>query len=199
MSPASDTRDKEYADHLIELQTARWKRLLRVQAPYGWDLRRIQPGLVLEVGCGIGRNLLQLRGHAVGLDHNPFVVEYARSIGLTALTPDEFESSDYNRPETFDSLLLSHVAEHMQREEFVELVRTYRPLLKNAGKLIVRCPQERGYASDATHVEFMDFDKLRLAASDAGFDVCREYSFPFPRFMGRIFIYNEFVSLSTKT
>lgn len=199
MSPATDTRDREYADHLIRLQTARWKRLLRVQAPYGWDLRRIQPGFVLEVGCGIGRNLLQLRGNAVGLDHNRFVVEYARSLGLRALTPDEFESSEHNRPETFDSLLLSHVAEHMRREEFVDLVRTYRPLLKDAGKLIVRCPQERGYSSDVSHVQFMDFDELRQAASEAGFDVYREYSFPFPRFVGRIFIYNEFVSLSAKT
>jgi hypothetical protein len=81
----------------------------------------------------------------------------------------------------------------------VALLRRYRPLLKAAGRLILICPQERGFASDATHVEYMDFEKLRRAASDAGFDVEREYSFPFPRFMGQVFIYNEFVSLSTRT
>jgi SAM-dependent methyltransferase len=195
----SDTRDREYADRLIRLQTARWKRVFHVQAPYAWNLRRIQPGLVLEIGCGIGRNLVHLHGNAVGLDHNRFAVDYARSRGLKAFTPDEFDSSEYNVPETFDSLLLSHVAEHMQFEEVVALVRTYRPLLKGAGRLILICPQERGFASDTTHVEFMDFEKLRLAASKAGFDVQREYSFPFPRFMGRVFIYNEFVSLGTRT
>ena len=199
MSRTSDTQDREYADRLIRLQRARWKRLLHVQAPYAWNLRRIQPGLVLEIGCGIGRNLMHLHGNAVGLDHNRFAVHYARSRGLKAFTPDEFDSGEYNVPETFDSLLLSHVAEHMRFGELVALVRMYRPLLRGDGRLILICPQERGFASDATHVEFMDFEKLRRAASEAGFDVEREYSFPFPRFMGRVFIYNEFVSLSTRT
>jgi SAM-dependent methyltransferase len=198
VSATSDTEGREYAERLIRLQTARWKRLLHVQAPYAWNLRRIHPGLVLEIGCGIGRNLMHLRGKAVGLDHNRFAVEYARSRGLKAFTPDEFERSEYSVPETFDSLLLSHVAEHMRFDELLALLRRYRPLLKAVGRLILICPQERGFASDATHVEYMDFEKLRRAASDAGFDVEREYSFPFPRFMGRFFIYNEFVSLSTR-
>jgi SAM-dependent methyltransferase len=198
VSATSDTQGREYADRLIRLQTARWKRLLHVQAPYAWNLRRIHPGLVLEIGCGIGRNLTHLRGNAVGLDHNRFAVEYARSRGLKAFTPYEFERSEYYGPETFDSLLLSHVAEHMRFDELVALLRRYRPLLKAVGRLILICPQERGFASDATHVELMDFERLRRAASEAGFDVDREYSFPFPRFMGRVFIYNEFVSLSTK-
>jgi SAM-dependent methyltransferase len=199
VSTTSDTRDREYAERLIRLQTARWKQLLHVQAPYGWNLRRIRSGLVLEIGCGIGRNLMHLRGKAVGLDHNVFAVAYARSRGLTAFTPEEFAASEYNVPETFDSLLLSHVAEHMSFDDLVALLREYRPLLKGAGRLILICPQERGFGSDATHVEYMDFEKLRSAASETGFGVDREYSFPFPRFMGRVFIYNEFVSLSTKS
>jgi SAM-dependent methyltransferase len=197
VSPTSDTRDREYADRLIRLQTAGWKRLLHVQAPYGWNLRRIHAGFVLEIGCGIGRNLMHLRTNAVGLDHNRFAIEYARARGLKAFTPEEFERSEYNVPKRFDSLLLSHVAEHMWLAELVQLLRKYRPVLKDAGRLILICPQERGFASDATHVEFIDFEKMRRAASEAGFEVDREYSFPLPRFMGRIFIYNEFVSLST--
>jgi SAM-dependent methyltransferase len=75
VSARSDTQDREYADRLIRLQTARWKRPLHVQAPYGWNLRRIQPGLVLEIGCGIGRNLMHLHGNALGLDHDRFAIE----------------------------------------------------------------------------------------------------------------------------
>jgi SAM-dependent methyltransferase len=198
VSATSDTRDREYAERLIRLQTARWKRLLHVQAPYAWNLRKIRSGLVLEIGCGIGRNLMHLRRNDVGVDHNRFAVQYARSRGLKAFTPEEFERSEYNAPQVFDSLLLSHVAEHMSLGELVELLRKYRSVLKDGGRLIIICPQERGFASDATHVDFMDFEKIRRAASESGFEVYREFSFPFPRFMGRIFIYNEFVSLSTE-
>jgi SAM-dependent methyltransferase len=153
VSATSDTRDREYAERLIRLQTARWKRLLHVQAPYGWNLRRLHPGVVLEIGCGIGRNLMHLRGNAVGLDHNRFAIQYARSRGLKAFTPEEFERSEYSVQETFDSLLLSHVAEHMHLGELVELLTKYRPVLKGGDRLIIVCPQERGFASDATHVE----------------------------------------------
>jgi hypothetical protein len=54
-------------------------------------------------------------------------------------------------------------------------------------------PQERGYATDATHVEFHDLDVLRGMARDLGLVVERARSFPFPRPVGRIFPYNEFV------
>lgn len=54
-------------------------------------------------------------------------------------------------------------------------------------------PQERGYRSDDTHVEFLDFDALRQIAESLGLRVERSYSFPFPRWAGRLFKYNEFV------
>jgi hypothetical protein len=62
--------EQEYTDLLLRLQTKRWKRLLHVQAPWGWNLRRLNPGFTLEIGCGIGRNLLQLGGTGVGTDTN---------------------------------------------------------------------------------------------------------------------------------
>lgn len=54
-------------------------------------------------------------------------------------------------------------------------------------------PQEAGYESDVTHVEFMDDVKLRRLCDAIGLRVDRDYSFPLPRFAGRIFTYNEFV------
>jgi hypothetical protein len=59
--------------------------------------------------------------------------------------------------------------------------------------LIMICPQEAGFRGGPTHVEFMDFAKLRDIAGALGFTVRREYSFPFPRAFGRFFAYNEFV------
>ncbi|MGV2827892.1 class I SAM-dependent methyltransferase [Myxosarcina sp. GI1(2024)] len=194
----SDTQDGEYTNLLVEKQIAGWKRLFDVQAPYRWNLRRLKPGLTLDIGCGIGRNLINLKGKAIGIDHNSNSVEIARNLGLTAFTPEEFQNSPFNTSQRFDSLLLSHVAEHMNQDEAVELLNKYTTFLKPKGKLILMTPQEAGYKTDPTHIEFMDFLKLRNIASQLRFKVLQEYSFPFPRVIGHFFIYNEFISVSHK-
>lgn len=191
----SSTLDKAYTERLIRKQTAWWKRLIDVQAPYRWNLRRIKPGFTLEIGCGIGRNLLHLNAHGVGIDHSSHSVKIARQRGCQAFTPEEFSSSSYSRPASFDSLLLAHVAEHMKASEVTSLLRTYLHYLKPSGKIIVITPQERGFASDATHVEFVDWEKIRTILAPLEFTPVTEYSFPFPRFVGKYFLYNEFISI----
>ena len=114
-------------------------------------------------------------------------------------TPEEFQRSGFNKPETFDSMLLSHVVEHMTLEEAIVLIRLYTPLLKESGKLVMITPQEAGFKKDATHREFMDFGKLRKIAEALGFRPVKEYSFPLPRFLGRFFYFNEFISVSEKS
>jgi len=194
--PEADTRDREYTERLVRLQRAPWKKWLDVQAPYRWNLRRLRPGFTLEVGCGIGRNLEHLRGDGVGLDHNPHSVAAARAVGLRAFTPEEFRGTEWDRPAAFDSLLLSHVAEHMRRDQLLSLLRTHLPYVRSRGQLILITPQEVGFASDPSHVEFMDLAFLRAVAEELGLAPVRDFSFPFPRPLGRVFIYNEFVSVS---
>jgi SAM-dependent methyltransferase len=193
-----NTQDKDYTNLLVEKQKVGWKRFFDVQAPYRWNLQRLKPGLTLDIGCGIGRNLINLKGKGIGVDHNLNSVQIARNLGLTAFTPEEFQNSAFNTCQKFDSLLLSHVAEHMKQKEVVELLKEYLPLLKPEGKLILITPQEAGYNSDPTHVEFMDFSRLQNITSQLGFKVFKEYSFPFPRVIGHFFIYNEFISVSCK-
>jgi 2-polyprenyl-3-methyl-5-hydroxy-6-metoxy-1,4-benzoquinol methylase len=193
----NSSQSKEYADRLVRLQQSPWKRVLDVQAPYRWNLKRLDPGKVLDIGCGIGRNLINL-SNGVGIDPNTRAIEVARSFGLTAYTPEDFESSPDYRQESYDSLLLAHVAEHIGLESTISLVERYLTLLKPNGKLIIITPQEAGYQSDATHIEFIDFDKLSVINKALGLSESRRYSFPFPRILGKLFRYNEFVFVSRK-
>lgn len=193
-----DTREPRYTARLFAAQSAIWKRALNVQAPYRWNLRRLDPGFTLDVGCGIGRNLINLGGQGVGIDHNSQSVDIARSRGLTVFTPQDFEASPFNLHERFDSILLTHVAEHMTQDKAAQLLHGYIPLLKRRGRVILITPQEAGYRSDPSHVHFTDFAALRDIAREAGLMVVREYSFPFPRMFGRWFKHNEFVSVSEK-
>ena len=184
------TEGPDYAEHLRRAGGARWKQLLPVQAPYRWNLRRHDLGRTLDVGCGAGRNLVSLPAGSVGVDHNPELVAMARAQGCAAYTVEEFEARDW---EPFDSLLLAHVVEHMTPPEARDLVRLYLPHLRPGGSVLFICPQERGFATDPTHVQFTDGAALEQLARDCGLVPDRWRSFPFPRRLGRAFTYNEFV------
>jgi SAM-dependent methyltransferase len=187
---STDTPD--YAQRLRNKQTLWWKRLLHVQAPYHWNLRRQGLGRTLDVGCGIGRNLGVLQAGSVGVDHNAEAVAFTRSMGYQAYTVQEFLDGELAVPAAFDGLLLAHVIEHMDREQALQLLRGYLPFVRPGGRVFLVCPQERGYASDPTHVWFAQDTDLAELAGTLGLEVEHSSSFPFPRRAGKLFIYNEF-------
>ena len=193
-----NTTSSAYAKYLASSQGIWWKRLLDVQAPYRYNLRKIDTGFTLDIGCGTGRNLHHIKGNGVGIDHNKKSVEIAKRAGLCAFIPEEFEESKYNLPERFDSILLCHVAEHMRIDEVTALLSKYMSLLKCGGKVILVTPQEAGFKSDKTHIEFMDFEKLKHIINKNGAILQKQYSFPFMRFVGKLFKYNEFVVIARK-
>ena len=194
-TPLPATQRRDYAQRLCDLEASWWKRLLDVQRPYRWNLRRWRLGRVLDVGCGIGRNLVSLGPESVGVDHNVHSIEVARARGLTAYTADEFFSGPQSRPASFDSMLVAHVVEHMPPSQADELVARYLPMVRPGGAVLFICPQEKGFASDSTHTSFTDADVLQSLGRAHGLTVVRSYSFPLPRIAGRYFVYNEFCVL----
>lgn len=189
------TSDTEYADRLVALQEARWKRVVNVQAPWHWDLRRHDLGRTLDIGCGIGRMLKALPQGSVGVDHNELCVEVARQRGLEAYTVDEFFARDLGM---FDGFLVAHVIEHLSPAEGLRVMRSYLDHLRPGGKVLFVCPQERGFASDPTHVRWTTGEDLMDLASVLGLKAGEWTSFPFPRGLGSSFIYNEFRVVATK-
>ena len=122
----------------------------------------------------------------------------ARLRGCTAFTPSEFLSSEQAAPGRFDAMLVAHVLEHLPLAEARGLVGEYLGYLKPGGRVVLITPQEAGYRSDPSHVEFMDFAKLGGILADCDLRPERSYSFPFPRPVGRIFPHNEFVVIGSK-
>ena len=198
VAPGKPTKEKNYTDGLLYRQSAWWKQFFNVQYPYKRNIQSLKPGFVLDVGCGIGRNLLHLDGNGIGVDHNPTSIEVSKSRGLEAYTVVEFLKSPYNKPETFDSILLAHVAEHMTGDDFVFVLQQYIHLLKKNGKIIIITPQEKGFKSDDTHVQFMDFDTIKRLLERVDFKIVRQYSFPFFKIAGHFFKYNEFITIAVR-
>ena len=187
-----DTRDPEYAVRLATLESKGWKKFFDVQAPYRRNLRNLDLGRTLDVGCGLGRNLMNLE-NGVGVDHNADAVSIARSRGLTAYTTDEWQGSGAAIHASFDSMLLAHVLEHVSQQDSDDIIAAYLPYLRPNGKLVLICPQEKGFPTDPTHIRWVNDAELRATGNRNGFSEIRSYSFPFPRFMGKFFTYNEFV------
>jgi SAM-dependent methyltransferase len=192
-APGAATADADYAERLNRLQNKRWKKILNVQAPYRANLRRMNLGRTLDVGCGNGRNLSYLPEGSVGVDHNPHLVAAARERGCIAYTTEEFFADPaLSAAGSFDALLAAHLIEHLTPEEAREVIRGYLPLVRPYGKVVFITPQERGYASDPTHLAFTDQRSLTELDRDLGLTPLKQYSFPFPRAAGKLFIYNEF-------
>lgn len=187
------TADLEYAERLNRLQGKRWKKVLNVQAPYRANLRRMRLGRTLDVGCGNGRNLSYLDAGSVGVDHNPHLVQASRERGCEAYTVEEFFADpNLSAPGAFDAMLAAHLIEHLERAEALEILRSYLPCVRPGGRIVFITPQERGYASDPTHVVYTDHQSLREISDELGLRPVKQYSFPFPRQAGKLFIYNEF-------
>jgi SAM-dependent methyltransferase len=189
------TAEGSYTERLVRRSGARWKQKLDVQAPYRWNLRRlIGERATLDVGCGIGRNLAHLPAGSAGVDHNPTSVALCREAGLTAYTGEEFLA----RPAepAFDGLLAAHLVEHLPQGGAPAVLRPYLPYLRPGAVVVLICPQERGFASDPTHTVFTDQPALAALAAELGLAVERQFSFPLPRMAGRVFTYNEFVTVA---
>jgi 2-polyprenyl-3-methyl-5-hydroxy-6-metoxy-1,4-benzoquinol methylase len=187
-----DTTDPWYTERLVTRPTALWKRL--IPNPYRWNLRRLGMGRVLDVGCGVGRCLEFIDGDGVGIDHNPESVAECRRRGLEAHTPEEFAALDAGR---FDTILLSHVLEHIGAEDGDALVARYLPSLRDGGRVILITPQEAGQRSDPTHVRFVDAPDSERLLAELGATRIRSRSFPLPRRAGRYFLYNETIVVGT--
>ncbi len=192
------TAGSEYAQRLTRLETARWKQLLDVQRPYRWNLKRLNLGRTLDVGCGIGRNLKNLGPDAVGVDHNAHSITYCRELGLTAFTTQEFFEGAQGQPESFDAMLCAHLLEHVSQQVADDIVAQYLPFVRPGGQVVFITPQEVGFRSDETHVRWVDKAAAEGHVARHGLSVVRSYSFPFPRPVGKVFAYNEFVTVARK-
>jgi hypothetical protein len=64
---------------------------------------------------------------------------------------------------------------------------------------VLICPQERGYLSDSTYVEFTGLDGLADVVRQLGLTVRWRMSFSLPGFAGKLFTHNEFVVVAGKS
>jgi SAM-dependent methyltransferase len=113
----SGTFDERYTRY----QTGRSPLRKLVRRAYLASARTQLPGAVLDFGCGVGELLETLPAGSMGLEYNAATVEYCRAKGLEVAWYDGFQD-DWNLSAVpparqFDSMIVSHVLEHLEDPE----------------------------------------------------------------------------------
>jgi hypothetical protein len=198
----NNTGSHAYFEELSANTTKLWKKFLPLQLPYKYNLKRQDLGKVLEIGAGLGRNQAFL-DDSVGVEHNPRSAQFCQGMGYRVLVPESFHSefkSFVGSNAVFDSILMSHVLEHIEYENQVEVLKEYIPYLKSSGKIFLVTPQESGYKSTNSHITWTDFNRMEMIINQVGgdFKVEKSFSFPLPRCFGKVFKYNEFNVLACR-
>ena len=197
-APGRRRQARSTPSRLTALETARWKRVLDVQRPYRWNLERLHLGRTLDVGCGIGRNLQNLGPDAVGVDHNAHSIEICRQRGLTAYTdagvPRGIEGAarDVRRhaaARTCSSTSARRWPTTSSRSTSPTCGREARSSSSPPGGRVPVRRDPRAVGGPGGR---------RGARARHGMTVVRSYSFPFPRPVGKVFKYNEFVTVARK-
>jgi len=162
--------------HQIELD--HWWYVGRRRIVFDWlrpDDRRRR---VLDIGCGTGFNIEQLRARGfekvVGLDVSNDAIAYARSRGLRALVRGDGARLPF-ADAAFDLVLALDLIEHL--EDDGEALRDMARVLAPGGRLLVFTPAYRflwSLQDDVSH-HFRRYTsrELRSKLSDAGFTVAK--------------------------
>jgi SAM-dependent methyltransferase len=131
-------------------------------------------GRILDIGCGVG-DFLAYKKQAVGVDINPFNVDYCVRRGLNAqlMDVDKLPQQDHS----FDAIVLDNVLEHINNP-FPILAEINR-VLSVDGSLVVGVPGIKGYASDADHKVWYDEALLEDVALKSGFRIEKYFYVPF--------------------
>lgn len=116
---------------------------------------RLFKGYVLDIGCGPGVYLEQYHGPSLGIDAHPSNVKICAKKGIQVIEED---ANRFLRENTFDTVLLSHILEHLVNPAKV-IENAYRST-KPGGCIIVIVPCYEGFVSglndEVGHKHFID-------------------------------------------
>ena len=137
----------EWADRFTQVQVMRWgyEYASYMEFVTGLLKNKYQPRNMLDVGCGDGRLVYEVRKHlpnisVAGIDYSAQAISFAK-----AFNPEvKFHIGDITNPSfvigTYDTVTLVETLEHIPPETIKEFAKGLYRLLDNGGRLIVTVP-----------------------------------------------------------
>jgi len=109
---------------------------------------------ILDVGCGIGDNIIYLKklgfSNVTGCDISEEMIRICVKRGLDAV----FTTNEIDKNQQYNVILMSHVIEHINEKEIQSFIEEYIYKTKENGKLIILSPLSgQHFYSDIDHVK----------------------------------------------
>lgn len=189
--------DKAYAERQFRRRRNPLRRLIK--GFYLRNMLREVRGRTIDLGFGAGQLLERLPPGSLGLEVNPHLVEQARKEGLNAALYDttaERPLVDVVSPGTYSTLVLAHVAEHMEDSAaFIHRILQSCAMLAIA-RIIFVVPGAKGFRFDSTHRTFV----TRRYLEEHGLLACEGYEVTVSRYfpgnhewIGKYYTFHEFM------
>lgn len=183
-----------YALKQIDRQQSPFRKVIK--SFYVARVLRHVKGRAVDLGCGAGQILKCLPNGSVGIETNPFLVEYLTKQGLPVIQASANIGFDLSglQPHQFNTLILSHVLEHVSEADRVLSRLLCDCATLGISRVILVVPGMAGFNSDATHKTFIDWNYLRSRKmlEVEGYKIVHRSYFPGDiSFLGKVFAYHE--------
>jgi predicted TPR repeat methyltransferase len=134
---------------------------------------------ILDIGCGFGSFIRELKKHGYraikGIDISDQAIEYSIKLNYDVFKASVKEYADQSKIK-YDLITMSHVLEHIEKNEIIETLSAIRnKLLKNGGQFCLMVPNAQSNTDsywayeDFTHATLFTSGSLLYILKAAGF------------------------------
>ncbi|MBK9382325.1 MAG: class I SAM-dependent methyltransferase [Chitinophagaceae bacterium] len=136
---------------------------------------------ILDIGCGLGQMLTYLKGKGFnslyGIDINDESINLCKKHGLDVEKVNDIREFARNSNRKFDRIVMSHVLEHISKEDIIDtLIHIKKYLLKEGGIFLLMVPNAQSYTGaywryeDFTHNIMFTAGSSTYVLRSAGFE-----------------------------
>lgn len=146
------------------------------------ELPKDKSAMILDIGCGYGQFLNKLKGMGytdlTGTDISEEALKSCQARGIQAIRIESISDFCKKSTKKYDFIMMSHVLEHIQKEEVIETLRLIREnLMSEKGYIYIMVPNAQSNTGaywmyeDFTHYTLYTAGSIGYVLRAAGYTI----------------------------